>query len=419
MAISQETLGRRLREARIARGITQEAAGEAIGLPRTAIVHFEAGNRVPSTLQLAKLAEFYKYPIADFFSENETAENAEEQVLVSLRVDPQFQNNPQLQHEITRCVDLCHEAVALEQILGWTDRDMPPCYKLSEPKSRAEAASQGAQVAKDERRRLGLADGPIHVLADLISNQGLWVSGAELPNEMSGLFLHHPSIGMAILVNRKHARPRKRFSFAHEYGHAVMDQNRSAIVSTSQNARDFGETRANSFAATLLMPEGGVRSFLSSLDKGSTVRQTQVVYNNAGRQGTEAQTRAVSGSQKITYQDVAALSRYFGVSYQAAVYRLQDLGVINQTEKQSLLDQETQGNDYLRLLHFPDAVDDGQMSDETSKGHQDLELVERIVYLAIEAFRREEITAERLLDLADKLEIPGPKLVELAESARQ
>jgi Zn-dependent peptidase ImmA (M78 family)/DNA-binding XRE family transcriptional regulator len=419
MAISPETLGRRLREARVARGITQEAAGEAIGVPRTSIVHFEAGNRVLSTLQLAKLAEFYKHPIADFFSETDTAENAEEQVLVALRVDPQFQNDPQLQEEVSRCVNLCEEAVALEKLIGWTDQDTPPRYNLSEPRSRAEAAAQGAQIANDERRRLGLADAPIHVLADLISNQGIWVSGAELPNEMSGLFLHHPSIGMAILVNRKHPRPRKRFSFAHEYGHAVMDQNRSAIVSTSQNARDFGETRANAFAATFLMPDVGVRSFLASLDKGSTVRQMQVIYNNAGRQGTEAQTRAESGSQKLTYQVVASLSRYFGVSYQAAVYRLQDLGWINQTERQALLEHEVLGNDYLRLLQITDAIDDGQITDNAAGPRQDQELMERIVYLAIEAFRREEISSERLLDLADKLNVDGPMLVELAEAARQ
>jgi hypothetical protein len=198
-----------------------------------------------------------------------------------------------------------------------------------------------------------------------------------------------------------------------------MDQNRSAIVSTHQNARDFGETRANSFAAAFLMPDGGVRSFLSSLDKGSTVRQTQVVYNNAGRQGSEAQTRAETGSQKITYQDAASLSRYFGASYQAAVYRLQDLGVINQTQKQALLDQETLGNEYLGLLRFTGAIDNGQISDDDSGPHQDLELIERIVYLAIEAFRREEITSQRLLDLADKLDVSGSKLVELAEAARQ
>jgi Zn-dependent peptidase ImmA (M78 family)/transcriptional regulator with XRE-family HTH domain len=419
MAISPETIGKRLREARISHGITQEAAGEAIGVPRTAIVHFEAGNRVPSTLQLAKLAEFYQHPIADFFAEDDNSANTEEQVLVALRVDPQFQTEPMLQQEVSRCVNLCQEAVALEKLLGWTDRESPPRYNIPEPRSRAEAAAQGSQIAQEERKRLGLADAPIHLLADLLSNQGIWVSGAELPNEMSGLFLHYPSIGMVILVNRKHPRPRKRFSFAHEYGHAVMDQNRSAIVSTNQNARDFGETRANAFAAALLVPEGGVRSFLSSLDKGSTVRQTQVVYDNAGRRGSEAHTRADSGSQKITYQDVASLARYFGVSYQAAVYRLQDLGVVNQAEKQALLDQEVSGNHYLKLLRFEGSIDDGQVSDENAGQRQNQELVERIVYLAIEAFRREEITSERLLDLADKLGLSGPTLVELAEAARQ
>jgi Zn-dependent peptidase ImmA (M78 family)/DNA-binding XRE family transcriptional regulator len=401
MAISPESIGRRLREVRTSRGITQEAAGEAIGVPRTAIVHFEAGNRVPSTLQLAKLAEFFRHPIAGFFSEDNDTASTEEQVLVALRVDPQFQSEPQVQQEVSRCVDLCQEAVALEKILGRTDRESPPRYTLPEPNTRAQAAAQGLQIAQEERKRLGLADAPIHLLADLISNQGIWVSGAELPNEMSGLFLHYPSIGMVILVNRRHPRPRKRFSFAHEYGHAVMDRNRSAIVSTIQNARDFGETRANAFAAAFLVPEGGVRAFLSSLDKGSTVRQTQVVYDNAGRRGSEA-----------------SLARYFGVSYQAAVYRLQHLDVINQTEKLALLNQEQNGNLYLKLLKFEEAIDKDPSFSASVDPRQDQEIIERIVYLAIEAFRREEITSARLLDLADKLGVSGPDLVELAEAAR-
>jgi Zn-dependent peptidase ImmA (M78 family)/transcriptional regulator with XRE-family HTH domain len=418
MAISPESIGRRLREVRTSRGITQEAAGEAIGVPRTAIVHFEAGNRVPSTLQLAKLAEFFRHPIAGFFSEDNDTASTEEQVLVALRVDPQFQSEPQVQQEVSRCVDLCQEAVALEKILGRTDRESPPRYTLPEPDTRAQAAAQGLQIAQEERKRLGLADAPIHLLADLISNQGIWVSGAELPNEMSGLFLHYPSIGMVILVNRRHPRPRKRFSFAHEYGHAVMDRNRSAIVSTIQNARDFGETRANAFAAAFLVPEGGVRAFLSSLDKGSTVRQTQVVYDNAGRRGSEAHSRAGSGSQRIAYQDAASLARYFGVSYQAAVYRLQHLDVINQTEKLALLNQEQNGNLYLKLLKFEEAIDKDPSFSASVDPRQDQEIIERIVYLAIEAFRREEITSARLLDLADKLGVSGPDLVELAEAAR-
>ena len=53
MTINLAVLGRRLKEARMNCGISQEAAAQAIGVPRTAIVHIESGNRSISTLELA------------------------------------------------------------------------------------------------------------------------------------------------------------------------------------------------------------------------------------------------------------------------------------------------------------------------------------------------------------------------------
>ncbi|MEK7877801.1 MAG: hypothetical protein AAB325_16615, partial [Pseudomonadota bacterium] len=48
----------------------------------------------------------------------------------------------------------------------------------------------------------------------------------------------------------------------------------------------------------------------------------------------------------------------------------------------------------------------------------DRELRSQVTRLAIEAFRREEISRGRLLDLGKQLGILGPKLVALAEAAR-
>ena len=68
MAIDQATLGKRLRDARNNRGISQEEAAEKLGVPRTALVHLEAGNRSISTLELVELAGLYQRPIIGFLS---------------------------------------------------------------------------------------------------------------------------------------------------------------------------------------------------------------------------------------------------------------------------------------------------------------------------------------------------------------
>ena len=64
-----EELGRRLRVAREARGLSQQAVANALDLPRTAITQMEAGNRSVSTLELTKLAELYLRPVSYFLLE--------------------------------------------------------------------------------------------------------------------------------------------------------------------------------------------------------------------------------------------------------------------------------------------------------------------------------------------------------------
>src|SRR5260370_10699285 len=49
MQIDQATLGKRLREARINCGFSQDAVAQELGIPRTAVVHIEAGNRAVTT----------------------------------------------------------------------------------------------------------------------------------------------------------------------------------------------------------------------------------------------------------------------------------------------------------------------------------------------------------------------------------
>jgi Zn-dependent peptidase ImmA (M78 family)/transcriptional regulator with XRE-family HTH domain len=417
MAIDLMTLGKRLRKAREDRGVTQEAAAEALGIPRTAVVQMEAGNRSISTLELAQVAEIYERPIAEFFSEGTLSAAPEDDPILALhRVTDSFKDHPNVQRQVARCVEICREGADLEHLLGKKARSGPPFYGLPEPRNAMEAVRQGSGVAAEERNRLGLGDAPIHALADFLSNQGVWAASVDLPDGMSGLFLRHSPIGMVILVNRDHARPRKRFSYAHEYAHALLDRNRIAIVSTRENSKDRSETRANAFAAALLMPEGGVRSYLASLDKGLPSRQTQLVYDLADDGGVEASGRSAPGSQTIGYQDVASLARYFGASYQAAAFRLQALNIVNQPEREFLIEQEEFGNRYLRMLKFQQAIDSPEAAEHQEDG-QRKELVRQVAYLAIEAFRREEISKGKLLELSKKLDIPGKELLALAQGA--
>src|SRR5207253_6826516 len=117
------------------------------------------------------------------------------------------------------------------------------------PKTAGEAIRQGAYVAKQERQRVGLGEAPIADISDLLNAQGVWATGVRLPDHMSGLFLKHALTGMVVIANFDHARTRKRFSYAHEYAHALLDRDRGGTVTTQENAFELVEKRANAFAA--------------------------------------------------------------------------------------------------------------------------------------------------------------------------
>jgi Zn-dependent peptidase ImmA (M78 family) len=329
------------------------------------------------------------------------------------RVLPEIERTPKTKREVGRILDLYREGAGLRNLLDQASEQTVPNY-ASKLSSVGDAIRQGEVVAQEERRRLRLGIAPIVNAAETISEQGVWTAATDLPDGFSGLFVNHPSIGMAILVNVSHRPVRRRFSYAHEYAHALFDRGETITTTRSQNATQLAEKRANAFAAAFLMPPEGVADHLRQMDKGSPSRRSQTLFDVANDAMMEAELRTRPGSQAITYQDVASLARRFGVSYEVAVWRLKSVGHIGAGETTALLGQKDTGNRYMRELGFEDLFEAGKISEPPEQ-----ELRGQLVRLAVEAFRQEEISRGRLIEIAKKLFFPDPSvLVEFAEATR-
>jgi Zn-dependent peptidase ImmA (M78 family)/transcriptional regulator with XRE-family HTH domain len=412
MKIDQITLASRLKEARVAAGLTQEQVGQELALPRTAIVQVEAGNRAVSTLELAQLARLYGRSIAGFFAD---APFADEDVLVALFRAAQVETQDLYwQTEVARDLEICRAGVELERLLGRPPHIGPPSYDFPIPRNVMEAVEQGNSVAEQERRRMSLGYNPISDMSDLINSQNIWAAGAGLPEDMSGLFLNHASIGLCILVNFSHPRARKRFSYAHEYAHALLDRQDAATVSREGKRRQLAEVRANAFAAAFLLPRTGIWAFLTARFKAGPSFVEQTVYDPTAEQNADvvrASRRAAPRSQVLTYEDIAALAHHFGVSYQAGLYRLKSLSIVNEAEFTELREKEPFGRQYLELLQV---LVDLEGHDERKP---DREIVSQVVHLALEAYRREAISQGKLRDLSKLLNFSAKALLRLAEAA--
>jgi transcriptional regulator with XRE-family HTH domain len=69
----RKRLGERLRDARKYLGLKQEDVATALGIPRTALVDIESGQRRVEAIELTRLAKLYRQPASYFTGEDAAA----------------------------------------------------------------------------------------------------------------------------------------------------------------------------------------------------------------------------------------------------------------------------------------------------------------------------------------------------------
>lgn len=405
MAITQQELGTRIRAAREASHMTQDEVAKHLGVSRPTVVQIEAGNRSVSSLELDRLAYLFGRDIREFVAES----FKEEDTLAALfRAQPDVVEQPAVMEKLRECMALGRELTNLERLVG-IDRDLTAVatYARQAPRTKWESIQQGQRLAAEERRRLGLGSAPLPDLADLLETQGVRTGLVELLEDVSGLTLSDRSIGLFVVANRSHHHLRRRFSFAHEYAHVVADRERSGLVSRAADRDDLVEVRANSFAASFLMPEEGVRKFVAGLGKGSPSRAYAEVFDEVG--SVDVEGRSEPGSQAVQLYDVVQLAHYFGVSRLAALYRLRNLRLVSAAEFEQLkaLDDAGKGKQLAEMLGLPEP-DDSIVRNEFRH---------RFLGLALEAYRREEISRGKLKELATMVDLTADELDRLIEDA--
>jgi Zn-dependent peptidase ImmA (M78 family) len=154
--------------------------------------------------------------------------------------------------------------------------------------------------------RISEAPVPIERIAKA---QGARIFHQSLENDVSG-FLYRDNVQSVIGVNTHHAPVRQNFTTAHELGHLMLHDQEQLHVDhafrvrlrddVSSHGTDDAEREANLFAASLLMP----RRFLEQDLKGED-------YVNL-----------------LDDDFLSDLARKYGVSTQALVNRLKNLGYI-------------------------------------------------------------------------------------------
>jgi Zn-dependent peptidase ImmA (M78 family) len=297
--VDMKALGKELQQARIRKGITQEQAAKIIGVARTTVVAIEQGNRRIRSGELIKLAQAYGLSVSDFVRPRPVLEMTE----------PQFRG-PWLKTEedidliapyVEQLKQLARDYFELEKILqAPLVRKYAPEYSVGN--LRADEAAE--DIASEERIRLGLGDGPIPLLRDVLEQDvGLRIFYFPLPVKVSAIYLYDESVGGCIAINKLHREERRRISLAHEYGHFLTYRHKPEVFIEEGYylRKPESEHLAEDFAIAFLMPASGVKRRFHDIRKAK---------------------------ERITAGDLSTLARYYGVSPEVMARRLEDLKLV-------------------------------------------------------------------------------------------
>lgn len=409
MRLTDAQLGARLRAAREAAGLSQAQVAEQLGLSRPTVSLIEAGGRRVTSREMAALARLFGRTMEEFFQDQ-----FEPQAALSALFRAQLGADapPRTLEAAGRCLDLGRELTRLEALLDLSRSPTHDLPRISTPAPTTvmDAVQQGEATAAEERRRLGLGDAPVADLAGLLESHGVRTGVAELPEEVDGVTLNAPEVGTFVVVNGRNRSHRRRFSLAHECAHVLLDWREPGRISTRQNVRDPREVRANAFAAAFLMPEMGVLEALASLGKGPR-RNVSEVFDGEG--GLRVRNTRPSGAQELQIFDVAQLADRFGVSRDALLFRLVNLGVVTAAQREALKAQLEAAASGLDRVWVPDERSMEKLPQESKP--QPLE--RRLVLLAIEALRLNKISRRRALELGELAGLDRAILEDMIEAA--
>lgn len=246
--MSETEVGTRVRQRRLAAGVTQAEVAAVLGIDASAVSRVEKGDRHLSAFELGLLAQAFGWDARELLG----IERPRRKMAVAARLR-EVDGSPQ--HALARAADVV-EVDGLLDDLGVGDDSTGLLFDvpLPPPTSVESASQQGVELAEMLRDKVGVV-GPLTDLVGFAEHElGVDVLVASVAGGCDGVIAVGDRVAVAV-VDDQVVSGRQRFTLAHEIGHAIMgDVVDSVYVDRGNGDRHLVETRADAFAANLLMP---------------------------------------------------------------------------------------------------------------------------------------------------------------------
>jgi Zn-dependent peptidase ImmA (M78 family)/transcriptional regulator with XRE-family HTH domain len=289
----------RLRRARVLKGLSLDDLAQAVGdITKQALSKFERGDAVPNSTRLLQLSKALGVRPEYFFrSEAVTLAPLEFRKLARMPKYRQRQVEEQMRDHLERYL-------ALERCFEAVDVRIEP----TPPQAIAVASIDEAESAADRLRNdWGIGRDAIANLTQLLEERGIKIALIEGQDDFDGACAATDDIQhVLIALNTSRPGERVRFTAAHELGHWVM-----ALPDDMPEPEK--ERCCHRFAGAFLYPGEQVL-----MDFGSHRRS------------------------RVHPGELLNAKRRYGVSMQAALRRLKDLGLLNESGYKSAVIQFAQ-----------------------------------------------------------------------------
>lgn len=288
-----EIFAQRLKQARILKKISMDQLVQRIGciVSKQAISKYESAKMKPTSTILIALATALEVDV-EYFLRPFTFDVNQFQVSFRKKSDTSAKDANALKVQIQ---DQIERYLEVEELLGKPIDSI----KRSEGEELSTAA-QMRELACEVRKDWHLGDDAIGNVQDTLESKGIKVISTEAPSGFDGVsgIVNGKDFIVVLNSTQQHVE-RRRFTGMHELGHLLYDDRFSSELTQREK-----ENLCNAFASEMLLPSATLYSIFKPGEKISTseLKQLQMVY---------------------------------GISVDAIMHKLHEIGIVNDSKYKS------------------------------------------------------------------------------------
>lgn len=288
---------KRLREARLIRGLTIKELADKIGITKQAISQFELGEHTPKSETMMGIINTLKFPKSFFykdFKEQYVGNTFFRANATATKKSKEMQYNKSL------LAGYIYDY--LSDYIEFPELNLPDTseFNTSWDDDLIE------KLASKVRNHWGIGDNPIKNIVHLLERNGIMVFSLDTDTQKVDAFCQHRTGRPFIFLgNDKQSAFRRQFDAAHELGHILMHADIDNQEILSKEEIKLLEYQANRFASAFLLP-------------------------------AEAFAKTMTSTSLLHFVE---LKKYWYVSIGAMIYRSKELNLIDESRYTSLQKQ--------------------------------------------------------------------------------